>query len=316
MYFSVIRMYSIILCILILPSLHGQTFSEVRYFPEGRDLRIEYALHWVCPVDVQLYCSRDEGSTYIGPLQQVRGDVGKDIASGSKEIIWRKSEEAPEWEVEGLLFRLEVDWGPWRKGMLHCKCIPTEIVEVRNPVTGRVWMDRNLGASRPARGKLDSLAFGDLYQWGRFGDGHQCRNSKRTNSLSETDNPGHGRFIVNINKPYDWRNPHNAALWQKESDPNNPCPKGYRIPTASEWEEEYKSWLYDNHNGAIHSPLKLPVAGRRSGLDGMYYAMHHGHYWSSSLSGFISRLLDFNPGHTFINNLGRGNGHSVRCIQD
>jgi hypothetical protein len=44
--------------------------------------------------------------------------------------------------------------------------------------SGRVWMDRNLGAQRPAVNSKDFKAFGDLYQWGGPIDGHQIRSSK------------------------------------------------------------------------------------------------------------------------------------------
>lgn len=48
----------------------------------------------------------------------------------------------------------------------------TEVVEVSNPVTGRTWIDRNLGAGRQATSRYDKEALGDLYQWGREADGH------------------------------------------------------------------------------------------------------------------------------------------------
>jgi hypothetical protein len=41
--------------------------------------------------------------------------------------------------------------------------------------TGRIWMDKNLGAKRVATSPSDSLAFGFYYQWGRGSDGHQER---------------------------------------------------------------------------------------------------------------------------------------------
>jgi len=41
--------------------------------------------------------------------------------------------------------------------------------------TGRIWMDKNLGAKRVATSPDDSLAFGFYYQWGRGSDGHQER---------------------------------------------------------------------------------------------------------------------------------------------
>ena len=73
--------------------------------------------------------------------------------------------------------------------------------------TGRVWMDRNLGAQRPAVNSKDSKAFGDLYQWGRPKDGHQIRSSKLQQLKSKSSLPSrakqngwpkwnHGNFIM------------------------------------------------------------------------------------------------------------------------
>lgn len=50
--------------------------------------------------------------------------------------------------------------------------IPKGLVVSR---TGRIWMDKNLGAKRVATSPEDSLAFGFYYQWGRGSDGHQER---------------------------------------------------------------------------------------------------------------------------------------------
>ena len=46
--------------------------------------------------------------------------------------------------------------------------------------TGKIWMDRNLGASQVATSSTDAAAYGDLYQWGRKKDGHQIRTSSVT----------------------------------------------------------------------------------------------------------------------------------------
>jgi hypothetical protein len=64
---------------------------------------------------------------------------------------------------------------------------PTAIVDVTNPTTGKTWMDRNLGATQVATSSTDAAAYGDLYQWGRGNDGHQCRTSSTTTELSATD---------------------------------------------------------------------------------------------------------------------------------
>jgi len=97
-------------------------------------------------------------------------------------------------------------------GSVFCAVGPTEIVDAVNPKTGKTWMDRNLGASRAATSSVDELAFGDLYQWGRRGDGHQCRNSPTTSVLSSTDQPSNGNFIIAPNSPFDWRSPQNTSL--------------------------------------------------------------------------------------------------------
>ena len=61
--------------------------------------------------------------------------------------------------------------------------------DVTNTYTGEIWMDRNLGASNVATSSSDTGSFGDLYQWGRRADGHQCRNSSITTSLTSSSTP-------------------------------------------------------------------------------------------------------------------------------
>jgi len=55
--------------------------------------------------------------------------------------------------------------------------------EVENPTTGKIWMNRNLGASQVATSSTDANTYGDLYQWGRAADGHQLRTSGTTSTL-------------------------------------------------------------------------------------------------------------------------------------
>jgi len=109
------------------------------------------------------------------------------------------------------------------------------ISTVTNTTTGKTWMDRNLGANRVALGSTDGIAYGSLYQWGRLRDGHESRVSGTTTTLSTTDEPGHSNFIISSSTPFDWIDPQNDNLWQSEAGTNNPCPKGFRLPTITEW---------------------------------------------------------------------------------
>ena len=193
----------------------------------------------------------------------------------------------------------------------------SSVVSVENPITGEIWMDRNLGASQVATSSTDAAAYGDLYQWGRGTDGHESPTSNTTSTLSSSDTPEHADFITNTTSPFDWRSPQNDNLWQGVSGINNPCPSGYRIPTYYEWEAERASWSSNNAAGAFASPLKLTLPGYRSGNDGLLDNVDtHACYWSSSVYGNQSQRLYFFSGWAMMGGGNRTFGYSVRCIKD
>jgi uncharacterized protein (TIGR02145 family) len=180
-------------------------------------------------------------------------------------------------------------------------------------------MDRNLGATQAATSSTDAASYGDLYQWGRGADGHQCRNSATTTILSSTDQPVNGIFILSPNSPRDWRNPQNANLWQGVNGINNPCPRGYRLPTETELNEEQQYWSSENNSGAFASPLKFPAAGYRNNSDGSIgFVGAQGRYWSSSstFSSEYSMIMSFNVAGASVGFTYRAMGNSVRCIKD
>lgn len=219
----------------------------------------------------------------------------------------------------GFSVRCVLDAPPsYPPGTVHCDpSNPTAIVEVTNPITGKIWMDRNLGAAQVATSSTDSASYGDLYQWGRFADGHQCRTSGTTTSLSSSDVPGHGSFISAPNSPYDWRSPQNMNLWQVLNGVNNPCPTGYGLPTEVELNAERLSWSSSNAAGAFASQLKLPMAGLRGYSDGSFdYVGSLGGYWSSTVSGAYSRIVIFDGTSASMYDGNRAVGLSVRCIKD
>jgi hypothetical protein len=193
---------------------------------------------------------------------------------------------------------------------------PTAVVDVTNPSTGKIWMDRNLGAAQAATSSTDANAYGDLYQWGRRSDGHQCRNSATSSALSSSDQPENSSFILAPNAPYDWRSLQNDNLWQGLNGVNNPCPSGYRIPTDAELDAERLSWSQSNSFGAFVSPLKWVVAGNRiSSVGSLYNEGYAGGYWSSAVSNSFPALLGFSSSNTLMYTEPRATGASVRCIK-
>ena len=207
--------------------------------------------------------------------------------------------------------------GAYPDGTVHCNGTPTEVVDVTNPTTGKTWMDRNLGASQAATSSTDADAYGDLYQWGRAADGHQCRNSSNTSTLSSTDQPGHGDFITNGSSPRDWRSSQNDNLWQGVNGTNNPCPSGYRLPTNAELDAERGSWSSDDSDGAYASPLQLPLAGRRDySFGSLDFVGSVGYYWSGTVNGTSAGYLYFGSSNAGLFNVYRAYGSSVRCLKD
>ena len=202
--------------------------------------------------------------------------------------------------------------------------VSTIIVEVRSPKTGRTWMDRNLGASRAATSIADELSFGDLYQWGRGPDGHQLRNSTTTTLTSNLDQPGNSSFIITSSSSIGWRVPRNNNLWQGANGINNPCPAGFRIPTAQEWQAEFHGIFTGCLNMgnviAFQSFLKLPAAGSRGG-NGVVSDTIEGNYWTneSSITGNHSSravsISSFSLCHPF-SYRNQAVGYCVRCIKN
>jgi hypothetical protein len=208
-------------------------------------------------------------------------------------------------------------------GYVHCDTNDITKIKSVASTTGRIWMDRNLGASRVATSSTDTLAYGDLYQWSRFAEGHQCRNSTTTSTNATTAAPSlgnawDGKFIIETSLPNDWLTTQNDTLWQGVDGVNNPCPTGYRVPTESELDAERLSWSSYDSAGAFSSPLKLPVSGRRVyNSGGPSNVGLYGYYWSSSVSSvFLARYLNFSNSFASMNSNYRANGFAVRCIKD
>jgi uncharacterized protein (TIGR02145 family) len=211
--------------------------------------------------------------------------------------------------------------------------------------TGRVWMDKNLGATQVATSKDDHLSYGHLFQWGRRADGHELINwTSGSAGTPQTpanfdinynrDSVGNNIFSAGTNYPspgrYDWRHPANITLWVGLNGTNNPCPCGFRIPTKLEWEAEMNNggagtWGTGSQQylSAFNSVLKIPYAGYRKYDTGNLSSIGTEAYYQTSTtltSGNNEEshhLLIRNSGaFSFVYTFYRNNGFSVRCIKD
>ncbi len=204
------------------------------------------------------------------------------------------------------------------------ECVSTSVTPTFFTVTsktGRVWMDRNLGANRVAIATDDRDAYGDYYQWGRAKDGHEKSTSAVIDTESATVKPGHDKFI---SSGANWYTGTVTNLWSgsgghtPNGGVNNPCPNGFRVPTSKEWEKEINTWdksIADFSERAFQSKLKLITCGyRMRTVD----SNKEGFYWTNQPNtGGSSYHLNLSPGGAFPNfSSSRTLGFSVRCIRD
>ena len=258
---------------------------------------------------------------------------GSFAAAGTYPVILQNNGVAIPWDTFGVLTMPltgasnSINLVP----RIDIKSIPASATAVVDVTYGtQTWMDRNLGARRVATALNDVLSYGNHYQWGRPADGHEISvwNGATTTSgrgfadataleaLSATTTPGHPNFILTNAGTYDWL--------ATQTDPDRwatanqgPCPAGYHVPTNNEWNTADTFGAWNNNTGTFNSDLKLPSAGLRNRINGLfYYQGTHGNYWSSTVSGTDARYLSFSGTAALTSSFHRATGFSVRCLKD
>ncbi|MCK5295086.1 MAG: hypothetical protein KAJ49_10555 [Arcobacteraceae bacterium] len=223
---------------------------------------------------------------------------------------------------------------------------------VMSPYTGKIWLDRNLGASQVCSSFDDEACYGDYYQWGRNHDGHQESNSTTTITLAIDISSAGNSFIISNNNfpsPNDWlENDNNndlvddngsirSANWSK-IDGSSVCPVGFRVPTSSELNSEQNikrtggtfhgtidpdtgiatGWtdpIVFTVDNPFNSFLKWSSSGHRSGSSGSINSQgSEVSVWSSSYSSNVN-LNSYSFGMSVLS-IGSSHGQQIRCIKD
>ena len=211
---------------------------------------------------------------------------------------------------------------------IDIKSIPASATQVTGVFYGdQIWMDRNLGARRAATAIDDVFSYGNYYQWGRPGNGHEITVwngatktdgrgfAETTTTLAADAIPEHDNFIITNTTHLDWlATQADPDRWATASQ--GPCPVNYHVPTKDDWDKADTFGAWDNNTETYESTLKLPSTGLRDRRNGKLSPQGTvGYYWSSSLNNNNAYTLFFSS-VVFTFDHPRANGLTVRCLKD
>ena len=132
-----------------------------------------------------------------------------------------------------------------------CNCT-TQIVEVISPITGRIWMDRDLGAKSKLTAGSPATDFGCLFEYARDNDGHADIIWTETGGTLPPERP---RLPGPAGTPPGYLGLN--SLWFGVDAPHNPCPAGFRIPMDTE--------IFAEFSGAIEQGNQWALGGTEEG---------------------------------------------------
>jgi hypothetical protein len=200
---------------------------------------------------------------------------------------------------------------------------------------GQVWLKQNLGSSQVATSATDEASYGDLFQWGRWDDGHQIRSSEVTTDNMPTPNNPAGLDHSGYNPFYKgggvtWYNDGTVKDSWKASTPSaatatngcDPCRQifgnGWQLPDLSDWHGMLSAEGIKNVTTGFASNLKLCAAGGRNELLGTLSDPGIASlYWSSTPeAGSAPQAMYINLGTGNLSDYNyRGIGMSLRCFK-
>jgi len=204
---------------------------------------------------------------------------------------------------------------------------------IKSPYTGRIWLDRNIGADRVCKSLTDRACYGGYFEFGRGFDGHQLPDSPTTTAKKQSLVPNDNTFVLSdYTTGYDWvvdgvdDNGSKRIAFVNDITGNGVCPAGFRLPSM---DELYAETLTNEHwdrfpaQNIENDFLKLPLNGYRNAqhTKGLVTEKdERGAYWTNTTYLSSGKLRVRHMMFTKDDLLGYGtryigNGEGIRCIK-
>lgn len=100
------RILPILFGILVGVQLSAQSVTSVECYQEGNNVIITYFLY--SNGFTEVYCSRDGGETFSGPLLKVTGDVGRKARLGPNKVCWNVLDEVEDLVGSQICFKVSI----------------------------------------------------------------------------------------------------------------------------------------------------------------------------------------------------------------
>ncbi|MFC2135335.1 FISUMP domain-containing protein [Bacteroidota bacterium] len=261
---------------------------------------------------VTMQASNDSGATWIFSCEQITGDVGAGITSGtSKHIVWDFGAEHPVTYGEQFQIKIIADDGVSVGGGVSCPGIPTVTYEGKTYHTiligSQCWLKENLDVGT----MLNSNTSGD----------NQTNNGVKEKYCYD-NNPANCTTYGGF---YQWDE---AMQYSTTQGTRGICPSGWHIPTYAELQtlesfvnDEAKKLLEIGESGSAtnETGFSALLSGYRGSNGNFYNTGTETFFWSSTQSStFSSYYLKIinNLSDIELNYFYKEYGYSVRCLKD
>lgn len=212
---------------------------------------------------------------------------------------------------------------------------------------GYEWLQQNLGSSNVATSIGDEGARGDYFQYGRWDDGHQLKNSETSNVYPTPNNPaglgtGSPLFFIGGGSPFTgytgwFANPNQNDTWTAKNisevtehngiDPCKAIGDNWEIPSETDWDLVMtKENIFPKPVGATNSGIargfesNLKIAGAGARKETVFsFEGTRAYLWtkSASTNPDFYRYAYLGVAATSTNGFGgdaKSYGYSVRCV--